>query len=226
MKELRSEYFAAITLCAERLAAELARTPGLSVVQLLRKGGLVGTPQQVTTAVSPLLLLVVELPAWRGAVQWAQCRRLLPGARQCSPPACLTVLGPLTHPSPDPTLLLLQLTTVLEQLEHLLQWLSTALDTRVFVALARGLWDLTAKDVLDYAEDLREGRGGEAHAWRGRQNAHASLLLLDRFFKSVLTRSMGNDLQDKDLNLPQHADRAHKLLADTMATVQMSYDVY
>lgn len=140
-------------------------------------------------------------------------------------------------------------------------------------------------DVLEFAEELREGRGGEVNAWRGRQNAHACLQLLDRFFKvrgwvecadmrgsleprrvcsrpagaqgvdtahgwpqvmparlllptwsapcppapllqSVLTSSMGNDLQDKDLALPQHADRAHKLLADNMATVQMSYDVY
>eukprot|EP00887_Chlorella_sp_A99_P007719 scaffold20.g7719.t1 len=168
VKELRSEYFAAITLCAERLSAELGRTPGLSVVLVLRTDGLLGSPQQITA----------------------------------------------------------KMTAVLEQLERLLQWLSATLDGRVFVALARGLWDLTAKDVLEYAEDLREGRGGEANAWRGRQNAHAGLALLDRFFKACLTASMGNDLQDKDLALPQHADRAHKLLADNMATVQMSYDVY
>lgn len=32
-------------------------------------------------------------------------------------------------------------------------------------------------------------------------------------------------LQNKDLALPQHSDRAHKLLADNDTTVHMSYDV-
>lgn len=32
-------------------------------------------------------------------------------------------------------------------------------------------------------------------------------------------------LQNKDLALPQHSDRAHKLLADNETTVHMSYDV-
>lgn len=45
-------------------------------------------------------------------------------------------------------------------MEKLLQWLSSTLDNRVFVALTRGLWDLTAKDVLAYAEDLHEGTHG------------------------------------------------------------------
>jgi hypothetical protein len=48
---------------------------------------------------------------------------------------------------------------------------------------------------------------------------------MDNFFKTVLTSSMGNDLQNKDLALPQHSDRAHKLLADNDTTVHMSYDV-
>ena len=51
----------------------------------------------------------------------------------------------------------------MEEVEKLLHWLSNVLDGRVFVALCRGLWDLTAKDVLDYTEDLREG-GGAAGA--------------------------------------------------------------
>lgn len=52
VKELRSEYFAAITLCAERLAAELAKMPGTSVVQLLRRDGVFATTQQLSGAVS------------------------------------------------------------------------------------------------------------------------------------------------------------------------------
>jgi len=49
----------------------------------------------------------------------------------------------------------------MEEVEKLLHWLSNVLDNRVFVALTRGLWDLTSKDVLDYTEDLREGGGGQ-----------------------------------------------------------------
>ena len=119
---------------------------------------------------------------------------------------------------------------MLEEQERLLQWLSNTLDTRVFVALTRGLWDLTSKDVLEYAEDLTEGGaaggGGQAHAWRGRQNASLAIRALDSFFKGVLTASMGNDLQNKDLALPAHSARAHKLLAENLSSVNMSYDVY
>ncbi len=52
VKELRSEYFAAITLCAERLAAELAKSPATSVVQLLRRDGVFASTQQLSAAVS------------------------------------------------------------------------------------------------------------------------------------------------------------------------------
>ncbi|PSC72196.1 plant MNA5-17 [Micractinium conductrix] len=168
VKELRSEYFAAITLCAERLGAELAKMGATSVVQLLRRDGVYATTQQLSSA----------------------------------------------------------LMRIMEEVEKLLHWLSNVLDNRVFVALTRGLWDLTSKDVLDYTEDLREGGGGQRDAWRGRQSAATTLAHMDSFFKTVLTSSMGNDLQNKDLALPQHSDRAHKLLADNDTTVHMSYDVY
>ena len=120
---------------------------------------------------------------------------------------------------------------MLGELERLLQWLSTTLEQRVFVALCRGLWDLTAKDVLEYAEELTEAAGGggggaAGHAWRGRQSASAAVRALDDFFRGALTASMGNDLQGKDLSLPAHSSRAHKLLAASMSTVNMSYDVY
>ena len=68
---------------------------------------------------------------------------------------------PLPHPSR-------QLSRIMEEVEKLLHWLSNVLDNRVFVALTRGLWDLTAKDVLEYTEDLREagsgGGGGQSGA--------------------------------------------------------------
>jgi hypothetical protein len=61
---------------------------------------------------------------------------------------------------------------IMEEVEKLLHWLSNVLDNRVFVALTRGLWDLTSKDVLDYTEDLREGGGGGQRV-RGRRHGRA-----------------------------------------------------
>ena len=49
----------------------------------------------------------------------------------------------------------MQLVRIMEEVEKLLHWLSNVLDGRVFVALCRGLWDLTSKDVL-----VGGGRGG------------------------------------------------------------------
>lgn len=51
VKELRSEYFAAITLCAERLACELAKMPATSVVHLLRRDGVFASTQQLSASV-------------------------------------------------------------------------------------------------------------------------------------------------------------------------------
>jgi len=64
------------------------------------------------------------------------------------------------------------------------------------------------------------------NSWRGRQNASVAIKVLDQFFKGALTASMGNDLQNKDLALPAHSDRAHKLLAENLTSVAMSYDVF
>lgn len=166
VKELRSEYFAAITLCAEKLAGELTRLPQTSVAAILKREGMHLQPHEI----------VQELGLALGDIQ------------------------------------------------KVLQWLAAALDGRVFVALTRGLWDLTARDILEYAEDLTEGsRGG---AWRGRQNASSILAVVDKFFSGALTGSMRGELQDKDLALPQHSDRAHKLLDTQGKVLQMSYDVY
>lgn len=36
--------------------------------------------------------------------------------------------------------------------------LARALEGRVYVAVCRGLWDFTAKEVFDYVEGLQEGK--------------------------------------------------------------------
>lgn len=166
VKELRTEYYACITLCAEALAGELASSPATSVAGLLRREALTTAPASVGR----------------------HLRRVL------------------DHTAPT------------------LRWLSSALDGRVFVALARGLWDLAARDVLRYAEDLSET--GTQGAWRGRQSSGAALKALDTFYRAELAASMGSDLHNRDLAQPQHAQRAAALLADNTVEVNMSFDVY
>ena len=51
----------------------------------------------------------------------------------------------------------LQLEPALEALEGVMDNLKQVLDPRVYVALGRGLWDCTAREVFDYVEDLQEG---------------------------------------------------------------------
>ncbi len=43
-------------------------------------------------------------------------------------------------------------------MEEVMMGLTRALDGRVYVAVGRGLWDFTAKEVYDYVEGLQEGR--------------------------------------------------------------------
>ena len=45
----------------------------------------------------------------------------------------------------------------MEALEGVMTNLRQVLDARVYVALGRGLWDCTAREVFDYVEDLQEG---------------------------------------------------------------------
>ena len=51
---------------------------------------------------------------------------------------------------------------MLEKVEEVVLGLMRLLDSRVFVALGRGLWDFTAKDVYDYVESLQEDRHNKA----------------------------------------------------------------
>lgn len=54
--------------------------------------------------------------------------------------------------------LVLQIEPVLEAMEDVMGRLARALEGRVFVAVCRGLWDFTAKEVFDYVEGLQEGK--------------------------------------------------------------------
>ena len=51
-----------------------------------------------------------------------------------------------------------QVGPVLEAMEEVVLGLTRSLDGRVYVALGRGLWDFTAKDIFDYVESLQEGQ--------------------------------------------------------------------
>ena len=43
--------------------------------------------------------------------------------------------------------------------------LARALEGRVYVAVCRGLWDYTAKEVFDYVEGLQEGKENKVVAF-------------------------------------------------------------
>ena len=47
---------------------------------------------------------------------------------------------------------------VLEAMEDILAALLRSLDGRVYVAVGRGLWDFTSKDIYDYVDSLQEGK--------------------------------------------------------------------
>jgi len=47
----------------------------------------------------------------------------------------------------------------LEALEDVLANLYQVVDSRVYVAVGRGLWDCTSQDVYEYLEGLQEGLG-------------------------------------------------------------------
>lgn len=47
---------------------------------------------------------------------------------------------------------------VLEAMEDILAGLLRSLDGRVYVAVGRGLWDFTSKDIYDYVDSLQEGK--------------------------------------------------------------------
>ena len=52
----------------------------------------------------------------------------------------------------------MQVGPVLEAMEDVLALLLRSLDGRVYVAVGRGLWDFTSKDIYDYVDSLQEGK--------------------------------------------------------------------
>lgn len=168
VKEVRTEYYATITLTAEALSRQLSTTAATSVQHSLRRSGLEASESSMVR----------------------KSERAL------------------NHTSPT------------------LHILASAVDNRVFVALSRGLWDLTARQILQYAEDLTEGAGGTKGAWRGRKNAAVVLTCVENFFKHEISTCMGNDLQPRDLDPPQHFQRAKALVSKGSNRVDQSFDVY
>ena len=58
-----------------------------------------------------------------------------------------------------------QVGPVLEAMEDILAALLRSLDGRVYVAVGRGLWDFTAKDIYDYVDSLQEGKENKVSAY-------------------------------------------------------------
>lgn len=57
-----------------------------------------------------------------------------------------------------------QIQPVLEIMEEVMMGLPRALDGRVYVAVGRGLWDFTSKEIYDYVEGLQEGKENKVSA--------------------------------------------------------------
>ena len=67
-------------------------------------------------------------------------------------------------------------------------------------------------------------------AWRGRQNASAVMSVVDNFFTATLSATLSATLQHeihaRDMDVPLHSDKTHKLLAEITTAVNVSYTVY
>lgn len=63
-------------------------------------------------------------------------------------------------------------------------------------------------------------------AWRGRQNASAVMSVVDTFFTATLSATLQHEIHERDMDLPLHSDKTHKLLAENTTAMNMSYTVY
>ena len=63
-------------------------------------------------------------------------------------------------------------------------------------------------------------------AWRGRQNASAVMSVVDNFFTATLSATLQHEIYERDMDLPLHSGKTHKLLAENTTAVNMSYTVY
>lgn len=55
-------------------------------------------------------------------------------------------------------MVLVQVEPVLQAMEDVLGSLTQTLDGRVYVAMGRGLWDFTAREIYEYADELAESK--------------------------------------------------------------------
>eukprot|EP00775_Hariotina_reticulata_P004797 gene4797-5047_t len=100
--------------------------------------------------------------------------------------------------------------------------LASALDSRVFVATGRGLWDFVGRDLLEFVENLQESKDNKG-AWRTRQNASLLLEFINNFFRTRLVQAMPHNLQEQDLAVPLHIDALQKLLAGNSTAVNQNF---
>jgi hypothetical protein len=70
---------------------------------------------------------------------------------------------------------------------------------------------------------VQEGTLEQKGAWRARQHAAVMLQLLNNFFKRCMMSHLDHGASDRDLELPQHAERARQLLAQNTTALNMTY---
>ena len=62
---------------------------------------------------------------------------------------------------------------MLEAMEDILSGLQRSLDGRVYVAVGRGLWDFTSKEIYDYVDSLQEGKENKVQQHGGVHHSRA-----------------------------------------------------
>ncbi|XP_024364609.1 uncharacterized protein [Physcomitrium patens] len=91
-------------------------------------------------------------------------------------------------------------------LEETISNLHDVFTSRVFVAVCRGYWDRTARDVLQFLESKKENR-----LWY--KSTTLALGILDDIFAAQMQRLQGRALQDKDLEPPRSVAEARSMLS-------------
>lgn len=125
-----------------------------------------------------------------------------------------------------------QVAPLLEIFGETVAELGSTVDDRVLVALTRGLWDLTAREIYEYLEGLRESHADTKNAWRRRKNAAQMLDQIDSFFDGALSAgpaagwSGSGVASQHDLARPLHSEKAHILLATNTTVANSSFNVF
>ena len=50
--------------------------------------------------------------------------------------------------------------------------------------------------------------------------------VVDNFFTATLSATLQHEIYERDMDLPLHSGKTHKLLAENTTAVNMSYTVY